>query len=203
MQALEQLVADGRIARGLPATATTDWGLQTFAGSLAELQDTSRCCALTLTAQLILEAQQQQEIAAWITGTASSVFPPDLAAVGVDLAALPIVRAGDFIMMIEAAEVLLRSGAFGVIVIDFAGRCRPLPLPLQKRLSGLARCHHCAVICLAPMDEQVLGCLASIRAQAAHRREGRRFHCCASMVKDRRRRPHWSHTEVCDGPEGL
>ena len=59
MQALEQLVADGRIARGLPATATTDWGLQTFAGSLAELQDTSRCCALTLTAQLILEAQQQ------------------------------------------------------------------------------------------------------------------------------------------------
>ncbi len=92
-----------------------------------------------------------------------------------DLAALVVVRTGDARTAGRAADVLLRSGAFGLVVLDL-GTNTALPTPLQGRLVQLALKHDAAVLCLTDKepDTASLGSLVSLRGQvgAAAPREG-------------------------------
>ena len=84
-------------------------------------------------------------------------YAPDLQAYGVDLAALPFVRAANPAQVLQAADVLLRSGAFGLVVVDWptewvsnrsAGAARPTDGALG-RLLGLCQRHEAALVFLA------------------------------------------------------
>lgn len=184
------------------------WDLPELAGRLAELCGCGATAVLTLAVGVVLDAQLRGETVAWVTGRHSHFFPPDVAACGVDLDALPVVRLPHGADIPRAADLLARSSAFGLIVLDLAPGAR-VPPPLLSRLAGLARKHDTAILCLTekPSGASSLGPLVSLRGEASRRRAGRdsdgRFACELRVVRDKRRAAGWTHVEVCRGPDGL
>ena len=67
----------------------------------------------------------------WVTSTGSFFYPPDAAHGGVDLAALVVIRVLHAASIPVAGEKLLRSGGFGLIVLDLG--TADIPMPLQSR----------------------------------------------------------------------
>jgi recombination protein RecA len=203
---LRDLLASRRIERGLARReAEGAWRLVTFRGRLSEISSGRASAALTLATQLVLDAQRLGEPVAWIAPGSSTFYPPDVAAAGVDLAALVVVRARETTGAARAAERLLRSGAFGLVVLDLGARA-PLTLAAQTRLAGLAQRHDAAVLCLTEKegDRPSQGSLVSLRADALRReREGEGYRCEARALKDKRRPPGWTHREVFRAPDGL
>lgn len=180
------------------------WNIAEISGRLVEISGSGATAALTLAMGLTLEAQREGEPVAWVTTTESSFYPPDAAEGGVDLDALAVIRVPDARTVARAAERLTRSGAFGLVVLDLG--TTEVPTPLQARLAGLAQKHHAALICLTEKEHTTpsLGSLVSLRVQAQRRRVSEdRFACALSVLKDKRRGPTWSHTEVHHGPAGL
>jgi recombination protein RecA len=190
--------------------------LPELAGRLVELSGDGSSAVLTAATRLMLDAQAEREPAAWVGTDESCFFPPDLAESGVDLAALVVVRVplarsdvggkrSPAARMAVAAERLLRSGAFGLVLLDL-GQDHALTQPLQSRLLGLAQHHHTAVLCLTRKAEQEtsIGSLVSLRVHVARTwLGGERFTCELHVRKDKRRGPVWSEQEVCRGPMGL
>jgi recombination protein RecA len=181
------------------------WGLSTFAGRFVEVSADQAGAALTLAFRLVLEAQKEGDPVAWITGRVSTFFPPDAAETGVDLSALAVIWAPEAIAAARAAEHLLRSGSFGLVILDLGAKAH-LPLHAQSRLAGQARQHAAVLLCLTEKERNrpSLGSLVSVRVHAARRaRAGDRFRCEAQVLKDKRRGPGWGRVEVCRGPDGL
>lgn len=201
----DDLRAQG-VQRGLaPSDAPPEWRLSAFAGRFGEISGGEAGAPLTLVFRLVLEAQRLGEPVAWVGRWESTFFPPDVAAAGVDLDTLPVIRVPEPLAAARAADLLLRSGAFGLLVLDI-GAGAGLPLPVQTRLVGLAKQHHTALLCLTEktVDRPSLGSLVSVRAHASRtRREEDRFCCEARILKDKRRGPGWKHVEVCRAPDGL
>jgi recombination protein RecA len=100
-----------------PPSDTSPTELEFWAGRVGELSQAGYGGALTLTASLAAQVQARGEQTAWLAAEDSIFFPPDLAARGIDLAALTVVRT-DADGVLQAADWLLRSGAFGLIVAD-------------------------------------------------------------------------------------
>lgn len=200
--ALPHLVPAGRLERS-PGPA--QWTIAETAGRLVELSALGAAAGLTLAFSLVLDAQRRREPVAWVTPPEHVFYPPDAAEGGVDLDALVVVRPPTARLVARAADHLLRSGAFGLIVLDL-GASSEIPIPLQTRLSGLAQKHHTALVCLTEKAETLpsLGSLVSLRAHARRARiAGDRFACDLAVRKDKRRGPTWTHAEVCRGPAGL
>jgi len=144
-------------------------------------------------------------------------YPPDVASHGVDLDALAVIRVPAGLAMYRAADQLLRSGAFGLVVLDTSvasdstsvasdsDRARGFderpPLHVEIRLANLAKAHNAVLVWLRgqPRDSQ-----ASVRAIPLCERvaEGR-FQCTIRVVKDKRVGLGWEHRETFDGPLGL
>lgn len=140
----------------------------------------------------------------WVTSLESFFYPPDVAHGGVDLAALVVVRVSNPASIAGAGEKLLRSGGFGLVVLDLGAA--DVPLPLQSRLTGLAQHHHTGLVCLTEKESKMfsLGSLVSLRAHAERKRgSDSRFSCRLHILKDKRRGPTWTHEEFCRGPAGL
>jgi hypothetical protein len=117
---------------------------------VGELSEAGFWGALTLTARLIAQAQEQGEQTAWIAGT-SVFFPPDLVWRGIDLAALTVVKATEAGAAAQAADWLVRSGAFALVVVDgFAGTLTDADL---GRLGRLAEDAATGVIFLTHKEE--------------------------------------------------
>ena len=154
----------------------------------------------------MLDAQRHREPTAWIGRKDAPFYPPDAADAGVDLSALAVVWAGDAKAAAKAADLLVRSGAFGLVVLDL-GRDARLPMHASSRLAMLAKQHRAAVVCLTGKDavRPSLGPLVSLRAHAAARvrGEGGRYRCDVVVLKDKRGGATWSFAEVCRGPDGL
>jgi len=182
------------------------WKLSSFVSRLTELSASPAGAPLTLAFRLVLDAQRRGEPAAWIGRKDAPFYPPDVADTGVDLAAFAVVWAGDAIAAAKAADLLVRSGAFGLVVLDL-GRDGRLPMHASSRLAMLARQHDAAVVCLTGKDaaRPSLGPLVSLRAHASSRLrgEGGRFRCEAVILKDKRMGTTWNVAEVCRGPDGL
>ncbi len=180
------------------------WSLDTLAGRFVEVTASAATSAITATARIILDAQQRGRLAAWIGDTHSCFFPPDLAATGIDLAALPVVRPVDALSAHRAADAFLRSGGFSVVVLD-GGRDVDMTLGVQTRLSGLAKQHGTALLWIADTTKRsAINSLVSVRVDATRSRTGfNRFACEVVAVKDKRATPGWVHREVCRGTDGL
>jgi len=187
-----------------PVVPQTLWTLDEVAGRLVEISSSTAAAALTLTFTLIHEAQQRGEPVGWVTLADSFFYPPDAARGGADLAALVVVRLAHAESIARAGEKLLRSGGFGVVVLDLGSA--DIPMPLQTRLTGLAHRHHTALICLTEKARAAfsLGSLVSLRAHAERKRvEDSRFACTLQVLKDKRRGPTWNYEELYSGPAGM
>lgn len=185
--------------------ARDTWGLDAVAGRLAEISGGAATGALTICAGLIAETQQRCAAAAWINGEVPGFFPPDFAASGIDLAALPVIHAGDRTKACQVADTLVRTGAFSVIVLNL-GTKSLLPFAVQTRLGGLAKKHHTAILLLtrAIRRDENRSSLVSLRADTEKRRAGHDcFLCEVRVSKDKQRAPGWNHAELCRGTPGL
>jgi len=176
-----------------------------LAGRLVELSAHGASATLTTAIGLVRRAQEEGEPAAWIALPSATFYPPDVADSGVDLDALVVVRVGEGVAAARAAERLLRSGAFGLVVLDLGGDA-DVPMAHQGRLVTLAQQHDAAVVFLTEKaaDAASLGSLVSLRAEALRARgDADGFACTVHALKDKRRGPGWSITEVVRAPDGL
>lgn len=166
------VVSLDELAARRDATSTERWGLGALRGRLVEISARGAAATLTSAMELVVEAQQVGEPVAWITLDSATFYPPDAAASGVDLAALVVVRvpaAGGIVGAAGAAERVLRSGAFGLVVLDLGVLDdRALSMAHQGRLVTLAQAHDAAVVCLTdkPAEGASLGSLVSLRVEA-------------------------------------
>jgi len=196
---------------GARKVAPARWSFDALVGTLIELSGAGDSACLTLAVSLVHDAQRRGELVAWLTRESSHFFPPDVDANGVDLRSLIVIRQPEPRALGRAAEHLLRSGAFGLVVLDLAASdTRPSEATLseatQMRFAGAAKRHGCVVLCLTrkPAQQASLGSLVTLRGHAARRREGDRpIACQIHVLKDRRHAPGWSHSEVRLGPDGL
>lgn len=183
---------------------STPWSLSEVAGRLVEISGSTASATLTIAFTLVREAQRCGEPVGWVTSAEKFFYPPDAARKGIDLNALVIVRLSHPESIARAGEKLVRSGGFGVVVLDLGDG--DIPLPLQTRLTGLAHRHHTALVCLTEKNSTAfsLGSLVSLRAHAERRRaEDRRFACALRVLKDKRRGPTWNYEDLYTGPAGL
>lgn len=201
IQSLDEL----RARRGAESQAR--WGLSALRGRLVELSARGATATLTAAIEIVAEAQQQSEPVAWLTLMNGTFYPPDVADSGVDLAALVVVRAPDATAAARAAERCLRSGAFGLVVIDLGGggASADLSMVVQGRLVTLAQTHDAAVVCLTEKSNETasLGSLVSLRAEALRVREHADFAVTVRVLKDKRCGPGFQHTAKRRGPAGL
>jgi recombination protein RecA len=206
-QAPVDTVPTSRRSSGQPV-----WSLRDLSGRLVELSGRHSTAHLTAAFGLVLEAQLCGDRAAWVTFERSAFFPPDAVAGGVDVEALPVVRVPDARAAGRAADHLVRSGGFGLVVVDLSGELpneedRPvtLPVPLLTRLLGLARTHDVALLILTkkPSDASSLNSLISLRAEAQWRACEGRYDVHVRVLKDKRGGPGWTHLEACRGPAGV
>ncbi len=192
------------------------WGLSALRGRLVELSARGAAATLTTAIDIVLEAQREAEPVAWIvpwtttdSRTASGTFyPPDVADSGVDLSALVVVRAPSALAATRSAERLLRSGAFGLVVLDFGSagaELNRLPEHFLGRLVTLAQAHDAAIVCLTEKttDATSLGSLVSLRAEALRARTRDGFEITVRALKDKRRGPGWIRASKARGPAGL
>jgi recombination protein RecA len=180
------------------------WSIAEIAGRFVELSSSAGSASLSLAFGLVRETQERGEPVGWVTGAQSAFYPPDAALAGTDLAALVVIRLRVAESIARAGEKLLRSGGFGLIVLDLGAA--DIPMPLQSRLTGLAHHHHTALLCLTKKEPRAfsLGSLVSLRAHAAKKRTfENRFACALRVLKDKRRGPAWKHEELYFGPAGL
>lgn len=190
------------------------WGLAALRGRLVELSARGASATLTTAIGIVIEAQTQGEPVAWISAldaaASGTFYPPDAAESGVDLAALVVVRAPTTTAAARSAERLLRSGAFGLVVLDFAGHAEAPMARLADhvwgRLVTLAQAHDAAIVCLTEKanDSASLGSLVSLRAEALRGARGPEgFEVTIRALKDKRRGPGWTRANKARGPAGL
>lgn len=181
------------------------WSRDELSGRLTELSGCGATASLTAAIELVVGAQEQGEPVAWITLPGSIFYPPDAANSGVDLDSLAVVRAPTAQDAARAADRLVRSGAFGLVVIDLGKRAE-MTIAMQGRLVGLAQKHDTAIICLTEKEagSASLGSMVSLRAEVSREDAGNgHFRCKVKILKDKRRGPGWTHTLVARGPDGL
>lgn len=150
------------------------WQGEALAGRIIELSGSTGRTSTAVS--MLLAAQRAGEAVVWIEPTDGSLYPPDLAAAGVDLDALVIVRVptkegpeG----LCRVAEWLVRSGGFGLLVMDLMGRAPAAQSPWQTRLSGLLR-RHDAQLCVLSDSEAAapsLGTMVALRLEPQRQRD--------------------------------
>jgi recombination protein RecA len=189
----------------LPQQAPAQWCLAELSGRLTELSSQGASANLTLAFYLVLDAQRQGETVVWISARASPFYPPDVAAAGVDLAALVVVHTQTIPGSVRAADHLLRSGGFGLVVMDLGLEPR-VSVAAQSRLLGLVQKHGSALLCLTEKGRHTpsIGSLVSLRGETERKRlSSDRFQCNVQIIKDKRRAPGWTAAETFCGPTGL
>jgi recombination protein RecA len=203
-EALRKLLSSGSLVHGasleIPPRA---WSFSGLAGNMVELRLGGG--ALTLAARLTYNAQEAREACVWIREPDNGVFPPDLAAYGIDLEALVFVRVAEFADMARAAESLLHSGAIGLVVVEVSRQARPR-IAMLKRLADAARAQHALVLLLTarallPDQAACCGVRSTVDGPLRSAQDGR-FYRQLTVLKDRRH-GDWQHEEVCYGPDGL
>lgn len=181
------------------------WTLKSFVGKLSELSCVRGAASLTLALHLVHQAQLAGEPVAWIGSGETMFFGPDAQDMGIDLGALPVIWAKDVPQGARHADKLLRSGAFGLVILDMS---RPgfVPAPLLGRLVKLAEKHRAGIVFLTRKKDEdpSIGSLISWRGTASWERVGRgQFAVDVEVLKDKRHGPGHRHREVYRGPLGM
>lgn len=145
---------------------------------LTELSGDNRCARTTMAVSALLDTQRNGEPSAWVQFRGAALYPPDLSHNGVDLSSLAVVmieeKKGHF-GLLKAAEILMRSRAFGLVIIDLGqSKLRTTKVAWQGRLLALAREHHTAVILITDKSTGTgsLGPLVALRIEPRRARIG-------------------------------
>jgi len=209
---LAQLVDARHLTRGAAPFPLREpgWTFRAVEGRLVLVRPGNGAAPLSCAMRLLWDAQRQGQTAVWIAGPDSLFFPPDAEALGVDLAALPVVRMRDRAQMWKAADCLLRCDGFGLIAIDLASAPRDgatVPDRILYRLSSLARLHGTAVLLLAGQADEISSSAISLSVRPSVAIADSFSHPRAiltmSAVRDRLAAGPWSMEEPCVGPPGL
>ena len=188
-------------ANALPQLQPPRWALEELVGRLVEISGNA---VVSAAMAVIVDAQQNGHPCAWVSAGEPLFFPPDAAEGGVDLAALLVVRAGEPERAARAADKLLRSSGFGVVVVDL-GASHRVSMASQARLVKLAQKHNATALMITDKrsNQPSLSSLVSLRC-AAERTwvGGDRFRCEVRSLKDKRRGPVWTDSELLRGPPG-
>ncbi len=173
---------------------------------------------MTTATSILRSVQAEGDTAAWIQSEGGPLFPPDLHLGGVDLDALVVVhvptrgersgeRASGPHLLCKAAELLLRSGAFGLVIVDLSEGAPPAGTEAwQGRLSALARQHHARVVLITdkPAQSDSLGTLVGLRIEPQRTRERPgRFVVRYEVIKNKSGRPFEPPSDLYQGPWGL
>lgn len=187
-------------------------------GRLVEVVGGPRSLRLAWLAQLTTQVQVAGDVAVWLQTMESTPFPPDLQRSGVALDALPMLRLVDFQAQLRAADVLLRSGAFGLCAID-ATAASQRALDASRRLDnalgrllGLCQKHGSSLVFLTPEpqahadNQETAGflqtSLVSLRLTVARDLE-QAARVRLEVKKDKRRGPANLRAEFDGGPDGI
>jgi len=196
------------------------WSVAYLAGKLVELRSAAASAVLTAGISLVHKAQVRLEAAVWVTSTESIFFPVDAETWGIDLSALAVVRVPGAMAMLKASDKLIRSGAFGLIILDFVSLWPPptgkgdkkpgalghISFAQQSRFLGLAQQHQTAMVFLTSMhcSLSAASALVSLRGQVERCHVDTDIHeVQLHILKDKQRGPGWHHAERCCGPAGL
>ncbi|HJL04727.1 MAG TPA: hypothetical protein RMH85_14490 [Polyangiaceae bacterium LLY-WYZ-15_(1-7)] len=138
----------------------------------------------------VVRVQREGEPVAWVQPERSgSFYAPDAAEAGVDLDELVLVRVPDRATeLARAAELLLRSGGFGLVVVDLEdldARSGRMPARALSRLHALAREHDARVLLLTAPAEGALGPMVGVRVAPRRERAGEGWLVRAELVRDK------------------
>jgi len=181
------------------------WSYQALIGRLTEISGSGASAATTFAALTVKEAQQMCEPVVWIACGESIFFPPDMAACGVTLELLPVIRVTETATAARVADTLLRSGAFGLIVLDL-GRSVILEQSAQGRLLRLAQRFDSGVLCITRKSagDASVGGMISLRGHAVrHLHSAGHYRCELQIIKDKKMGPGRQYAEVCHAPAGM
>ncbi len=179
------------------------WRFENLVGILAEVSEETACGAVSFVAEIILEAQRENEPIGWVAGTISTWYPPDLSDRGVDLAAVAVIRVGGEDESLTATEWLVRSGALGLVIVDADGEWKVSDASLGRILK-LAERSQCAVVFLTRKrpDEPSLGSRISLRG-CITLTGSVPFHIDIHTVKDKRSNSSSRQSRQYHGPSGM
>ena len=204
--AAPQSLADIPVFRAATLRQTgggASWRFDSLIGILAEVSEEKPSGAVSFAADIIAEAQSQNEPVAWVSGTVSIFFPPDLRSRGVDLSAVAVIRVRGEADSLMAAEWLVRSGAMGLVIVDLEEQGNITDASLG-RLLKLAERNLCAVLFLTRKRSQDVSLGSRISLRACITRTGSApFVVDIRTTKDKRsnsgsRQSRWYH-----GPPGM
>ena len=194
-----------RASRFLDTSSFEEFGLPRLRGRLVEISSPSSHASITLATSLMARAHQEGEPTAWIGPKNSIFYPPDLLKWPLDMNGLALILLDEPRDAGRAADRLLRSGGFGLVVIDLFSHSS-LPSPLMGRLLKLAETHKSVLLFLTPGSERdpSLSSLISLRIIATWK-EARvdQLRGSFQIIKDKKRGPGQSFEEVYYGPMGL
>jgi hypothetical protein len=190
-------------ARLKAASGGGSWRFGSLVGILAEISEAFPCGAVSFAAEIILEAQRENEPVAWVAAGGSVFFPPDLARRGIDLSALAVIRARGRTESLTAAEWLVRSGAIGLVIVDCDGPWSVSDASLG-RIQKLAERARSAVVFLTRKGrhEPSLGSRISLRG-CVSRRGVRPFRVDIHAERDKRSNGGSSQLRHYHGPPGM
>lgn len=157
-------------------------------GRVVELSAAVPQGRLTLAAQFVVATQRAGEASAWVQPEGAGLFPPDLAAAGVRLDDLVVVHTprGDPSAVARASELLLRSGGFGLVVMDLVA-ATPRGESWIVRLGGLARHHDARVVLLTShaASQPSSGALVAVRIEPRRTFAAGAFVIDPTVLRDR------------------
>jgi hypothetical protein len=185
------------------ASGGGSWRFDNLVGILAEVSEEVPSGAVSFAAEIIAQAQTQNEPVAWVTGTESVFFPPDLQNQGIDLSAVAVIRVEGETDSLMAAEWLVRSGAMGLVVVDLDAHGNVTDASLG-RLLKLAERKFCAVLFLTRKRGQdpSLGSRISLRGCITRSGSGP-FVIDIRTTKDKRSNLSSRQSRQYNGPSGM
>ena len=220
---------------GAGAASGAEFGQLAAPGRLIEISGVGASARYTTAVAQVRQAQLEGETTAWIQPAGGPLYPPDLADSGVDLDALIVVHipeARGQVGLARAAELLLRSGAYGLVVLDLsAPACMDSPpVPAcpegqvatdmskktarpprlrgsawQARLAALARMHHSRVVVLtrAAGSYASLGPMVGLRVDPRRERQAPGVFAIRPEVVKHKGGPLQATSALRRGPWGL
>ena len=139
-------------------------------GCLTEVSGKGGGAGLTLAASFLRFAQSTGRHAIWLSSEIKPFYPPDLQACGVELHRLPVLFLAEVHQAALAANRLLQSGGFDLLIWDLASWKKPptsLPIPFLAKIVATARYRRSVVLVLTnkKREQASLGCLTGLRFQ--------------------------------------
>ncbi len=180
-------------------------------GRLVELSGQGAAARHTTAAALVRQAQLEGETTAWIQPAGGPLYPPDIAASGVDLGALVVLQIPSEhgqLGLVRAGEMLLKSGAFGLCVLDLSATAlQPVAShgAWHARLAAGARLHHARVVLLtcAPHTRPSQGPMVSLRVEPQRHRQSPGLFTILPTVLKHKGTPLHLPSCLRRGPAGL